>query len=93
MGLNYHFYSFGPCTFHWYIKQYEYDLKKPQTMSKEAYEKGILHSFPPENDIRSSFVAHATTPIGPQSDPSGLLTLVHIMVISTTVDMTLKNTI
>ena len=35
-------------------------------MSKEAYEKGILHSFPPENDIQSSFVAHATTPKGPQ---------------------------
>ena len=64
--------------------------QKPQTMSTEAYEKGILHSFPPENDIRSSFVAHATTPIGPQSDPSGLLTLVHVKVILTIVDMTLK---
>ena len=59
-------------------------------MSTEAYEKGILHSFPPENDIRSSFVAHATTPIGPQSDPSGLLTLAHVKVILTIVDMTLK---
>ena len=59
-------------------------------MSTEAYEKGILHSYPLENDIRSSFVAHATTPVGPQWDPSGLLTLVHVMVILTIVDMTLK---
>ena len=62
-------------------------------MSTEAYEKGILHSFPPEKDIRSSFVAHATTPIGPQLDPSGLSTLLLVIVLSTIVDMTLKDTI
>ena len=62
-------------------------------MSTEAHEKGILHSFPPENAIWSSFGAHAATPIGPQLDPSGLSTLLLVIVLSTIVDMTLKNTI
>ena len=55
--------------------------------------KDILHSFPPENAIWSSFGAHAATPIGPQLDPSGLSTLLLVIVLSTIVDMTLKNTI
>ena len=62
-------------------------------MSIEAYQKGILHSFPPENAIWSSFVAHAATPIGPQSDPSGLMALALVMSISTIMNMTLKGTI
>ena len=59
-------------------------------MSTKAYEKGISHSFPPENAIWSSFEAHAATPIGPQLDTYGLFTLKLVMVLLTIVAMTLK---